>query len=304
MKKDNCKKYQSVFNGWNKNRIAVETFLMSMDEPYIYVPKEGEEFRQCYLSDRKANRSQKFYKARHEMPKNWWVSNYGTILTVEGNDIKGYSVVLYLGQFTSTNRLQVKIKGKAYARETIVGLVFADKIPFIDLGVAEIIERKGLSAFRKIKGKNVETQGIELHHQEGYQKSLNVKEALDNLIENCNPKHIRFLQSSMHKMLTIIGDHNERLYKGETRVVDLQAISKAASTVKMSEPFAYIPGEKKYTGDVVTVNTLKYEDGKTTDLYTFVNEWIQGKRNGEGMKSMIPIPMVVTLLNDTQQRLE
>lgn len=69
MKKDNCKKYQSVFNGWNKNRIAVETFLMSMDEPYIYVPKEGEEFRQCYLSDRKANRSQKFYKARHEMPR-------------------------------------------------------------------------------------------------------------------------------------------------------------------------------------------------------------------------------------------
>ena len=113
MKKDrkNSRAYAKIFEEWNKNR----TPLTLNGEDFTYIPEPGEEFRQCYLADTKKNRQQRFYKARHGLPKNWWVSDQGTIVRVMGSKKAGYRVALYYGQ--GGPRLQVRIKKDAYPRE-------------------------------------------------------------------------------------------------------------------------------------------------------------------------------------------
>ena len=100
------------------------------------------------------------------------------VIRVEGSHKKDYRVTLYLGQCSSTGRFQVVHKKKVYARETIVGVVFPDKIPIIDPMAAEIIERKGLNAFRKARGNMAKSESIELHHVNGYIRAKNMREAL------------------------------------------------------------------------------------------------------------------------------
>lgn len=100
----NSRVYAKIFEEWNKNR----TPLTLNGEDFTYIPEPGEEFRQCYLADTKKNRQQRFYKARHGLPKNWWVSDQGTIVRVMGSKKAGYRVALYYGQ--GGPRLQVRIK--------------------------------------------------------------------------------------------------------------------------------------------------------------------------------------------------
>lgn len=107
--------YKKAFEAWNKERTALSVYCAKTDETYTYTPAEDEEFRQCHLEDICENRKQKFFKARHELPKRWWVSDHGTIIRIEGSKKKGYHVTLYLGQYSSTGRLQVVHKKKAYA---------------------------------------------------------------------------------------------------------------------------------------------------------------------------------------------
>ena len=86
----NSRVYAKIFEEWNKNR----TPLTLNGEDFTYIPEPGEEFRQCYLADTKKNRQQRFYKARHGLPKNWWVSDQGTIVRVMGSKKAGYRVAL------------------------------------------------------------------------------------------------------------------------------------------------------------------------------------------------------------------
>lgn len=165
------------------------------DEEYTYYPDSSEEFRPCYLETIPENERVRFFKARNEMPKNWWVSDQGTIIRIIGNKKDGYRAALYYGQ--SGSRLQVRIKKDAYPREAIVGLVFADKLPYIDGKAAECIEKKGLKAFRR----NRNGTGVEVHHCSSYVPFNTRTEALRNLKVNCNPKNIRFLLSKMHDIL-------------------------------------------------------------------------------------------------------
>lgn len=285
--------YRKTFEAWNKKRTTLSVYCRQMDEIYTYIPIEEEEFRQCHLEDTCENRKQKFFKARHGLPKKWWVSDRGTIIRVEGGEKNGYYVTLYLGQYSSTGRLQVKYKDETYARETIVGLVFPDKIPVIDPGAAAVIERKGLNAFRKARGNMSKAESVELHHVKGYVKSKNEKEAFDNMKENCNPKYIRFLQTQTHKVLSKVGKHAKNLYSGNESVEDIQALSAAVTSSGMEEPVCYIPGEKRNTGDICRTPDAVLENERNMSVYDFATAFLAGVIDGEGNILEKPVPVVV-----------
>lgn len=235
--------YAKIFEKWNTNR----TPLTLKGEDFTYIPEPGEEFRQCYLADTEKNRQQRFYKARHGLPKNWWVSDQGTIIRVIGNKKDGYRVALYYGQGGS--RLQVRIKKDVYPREAIVGLAFADKLPLIDEMAAECIEKKGLTAFRR----NRKGTGVEVHHCSSYVPFNTRTEAMRNLKVNCNPKNIRFLLSKMHDILAHMQPCMKRLYSGTETLEDIHALSEEISRANIGDrTTTFFPGESGRQGDITT----------------------------------------------------
>ena len=284
--------YKKTFESWNKERTALSVYSAKTDETYTYTPTEDEEFRQCHLEDTYKNRKQKFFKARHELPKRWWVSDRGTIIRVEGSKKKGYHVTLYLGQYSSTGRLQVVHKKKAYARETIVGLVFPDKIPVIDPGAAAVIEDKGLNAFRKARRNMTKSESVELHHVNGYVKSENMQEALEKMKENCNPKYIRFLQTQTHEILNRVGNHAKNLYTGNENIEDIQTFSAAVASSGVEEPVCYIPEEKRNTGEICRTSDVTLENGMKMSVNDFATAFLTGVIDGEGNILEKPVPVV------------
>lgn len=267
MKKNrkNSRAYAKIFEEWNKNI----TPLTLNGGDFTYIPEPGEEFRQCYLADTKKNRQQRFYKARHGLPKNWWVSDQGTIIQVIGNKKDGYRVALYYGQGGS--RLQVRIKKDAYPREAIVGLVFVDKLPWIDEKVAECIEKKGLKAFRK----NRNGTGVEVHHCSNYVLFNTRAEAMRNLKVNCNPKNIRFLLSKMHAILAHMQPCMKRLYSGTETLEDIHTLGEEISRAGVGDrTITFLPGESGRQGDVVTFpapanGNVKFENNNSMSLQQF-----------------------------------
>lgn len=96
MNDNDYQKYVKVFETWNENRTPLT--LRWKDEEYTYYPDSSEEFRPCYLETIPENEQVRFFKARNEMPKNWWVSDRGTIIRIIGNENDGYQAALYYGQ--------------------------------------------------------------------------------------------------------------------------------------------------------------------------------------------------------------
>lgn len=284
--------YRKTFEAWNRERTALSVYSAKNDEIYTYTPAEDEEFRPCHLEDTCENRKEKFFKARHELSKRWWISERGTIIRVEGSKKKGYHVTLYLGQCTRKGRLQVRRKKNVYARETIVGLVFPDKIPVIDPGAAAVIERKGLNAFRKARGNMSKAESVELHHVNGYVKSENMKEAFGNMKENCNPKYIRFLQAQTHKVLSKVGNHAKNLYAGNESIEDIQTLSAAVTSSGVEDSLCYIPGEKRNTGDICRTPDAVLENEMKMSVYDFATAFLTGVIDGEGNILEKPVPVV------------
>ena len=293
MKKE-IENYRRTFEAWNKERTVLSAYGKRTGETYTYMPTDDEEFRPCYLEDTCENRQQKFFEARHELPERWWVSDKGTIVSVQGSSEKDYHVTLYLGQCTSTGRLQVVHKEKKYARETIVGLVFPDKMPVIDPGAAENIERKGLNAFRRAEGNMAESESIELHHVNGYIRSKNMQEAFENMKENCNPKNISFLQAQAHRVLSRIGNHAENLYEGNETSEDIKNLGRAITASGIEGPLTYLPGERRNTGNICSTSDVTLQNGTRMSIYDFVNAFLAGKIDGEGNILERPAQVVAT----------
>ena len=186
--KKNCRTYREIFNEWNKNR----TPLRFRDKIY-YNPQPDEEYRQCYLPTTCKN--ERFYKARHCLPKHWFVSNYGTIITVKRGKPE-----LIVGQFTDYDRMQVSFYYKddryTLARESLVALVFNDSVPCTE-EATKLIEKKGLIAFNR----RSDFQCVELHHINGYihpQDALDILQIMQNLPSNCASDAIQLITRFEH----------------------------------------------------------------------------------------------------------
>lgn len=186
-----------------------------------------------------------------------------------GSKKAGYRVALYYGQ--SGPRLQVRIKKDAYPREAIVGLVFADKLPYIDGKTAECIEEKGLKAFRR----NRNGTGVEVHHCSSYVPFNTRAEAMRNLKVNCNPKNIRFLLSKMHDILAHMQPCMKRLYSGTETIEDIHTLGEEISRAGVGDrTTSFLPGESGRQGDVVTTpvnDNVKFENNKSMSLQQFLD---------------------------------
>lgn len=267
MNDNDYQKYVKVFETWNENRTPLT--LRWKDEEYTYYPDSSEEFRPCYLETIPESEQVRFFKARNEMPKNWWVSDRGTIIRIIGNENDGYQAALYYGQ--GEKRLQVRIKEQAYAREAIVGIVFEDKIPWIDEKAAECIEKYGLAAFRR------NGEGIEVHHCKGYATFSSRTEAMNNLKINCDLNNIRFLPANVHKVLGYIQPNMKRLYSDTETIEDIHAINEALVRADVKETTIVSPGASGRQGDIRclgdTVTTL---DGRQMSFENAIKDMLQG----------------------------
>lgn len=186
--KNNSRNYNKIFKEWNNRRTQLK-----FRETIIYTPQPDEIFRQCYLPASK--KKEKFYKLRHVLPKYWFISNYGTIISVSTG-----AAELIVGQFTGYDRLQVSFRYNqdkfTIAREAIVALVFNDMIDCTE-EAAKLIEEKGLEAFRRRR----DMQCVELHHIKGYihpETPLNILQIMQNLPSNCKPDAIQLVTRLEH----------------------------------------------------------------------------------------------------------
>lgn len=138
--KRNHKYYQEIFEKWNNRRTSLE-----IPRLLIYQPKDDEEFRQCYLPE--TAKGQPFYKARHSLPKYWFVSNYGTILTLE-HDIPELLVDIVTDEDKIASSFDYGGLTYQIDNDALVALVFNTE-SYIETAAKEIIEIKGIKAFTK-----------------------------------------------------------------------------------------------------------------------------------------------------------
>ena len=199
--KKNYKYYQAIFNQWNENRTK-----LTFKEYVVYTPKEDEIFRPCYLPE--SSKGEPFYKARHALPKYWYVSNYGTMLT-----LKNGRVELYIGQTSTSNRLQscFYVNGDRYSlsRESIVALVFNESVQCSDCA-RELIAKKGVKAFNR----GGYSKSVELHHSKGDlhpARFMDVYQIMENVPINCALDRIELLTAMEHN------------YVHHPRVLDVQS---------------------------------------------------------------------------------
>lgn len=186
--KNNHRTYKAIFDQWNRNRTPLQ-----FRKKIYYYPQPDEVFRPCYLS--KSHKDDKFFKTRNNLPKHWFVSNLGTIITVKRGKVE-----LIIGQFCCDDRLQVSFYYKqdrfVIARESIVALVFNDIIPCTE-DAEKLIEEKGLEAFRR----RPDFKCIELHHINGYlhpKDPMNVLQIMQNLPSNCKSDAIQLVTRLEH----------------------------------------------------------------------------------------------------------
>lgn len=155
--------------------------------------------------------------------------------------------------------------------KAIVGIVFEDKIPWIDEKAAECIEKYGLAAFRR------NGEGIEVHHCKGYATFSSRTEAMNNLKINCDLNNIRFLPANVHKVLGYIQPNMKRLYSNTETIEDIHAINEALVRADVKETTIVSPGASGRQGDIRclgdTVTTL---DGRQMSFENAIKDMLQG----------------------------
>lgn len=171
--------------------------------------KDDEIFRPCYLPE--SQKSEPCYKARHALPKYWFVSNYGTMITAQNGRVE-----LFVGQISSSNRLQAcfNYKGDRYvlARETIVAMVFNESVQCSDCA-RELIEKKGVKAFSR----GGYSTSVVLHHSKGYLQPvrlMDVYQIMENVPINCALDRIELLTAMEHNYV-----HHPRVLDVQTKTI-------------------------------------------------------------------------------------
>ena len=94
-KSKDTREYVKRFKAWDKGvsdggeHVKRETLYSQDSDKTAFTPKDDESFVQCYTT----NTTAKFYKVRHSLPKYWFISQYGNLISfrsVEGDYIKPF----------------------------------------------------------------------------------------------------------------------------------------------------------------------------------------------------------------------
>ena len=239
-KQTETQRYQANYKRWNKDRTDVVYTDRTGQPIYTYHPldQNEEEFRQCYLSAN--HKKDEFYQVRKELPKDWWVSDRGYIVSFKGDKPKGY-----FGQLSNDGRMQVRLKDNILSYEAIKAFCFPEKMNLQENETLKMIEEQGLKAFKRMSGKEF----IELHHEKGIIPAKDNQEALQLLPENSNLRHINFLRNTVHDILDGLGAYHKAIDPDEK--VKILADKVADKDIK--EPLFILPGDRPRTGTVASL---------------------------------------------------
>ena len=170
-KSKDTREYVKRFKAWDKGvsdggeHVKRETLYSQDSDKTAFTPKDDEIFVQCYTT----NTTAKFYKVRHSLPKYWFISQYGNLISfrsVEGDYVKpfptgkkGTQREAYKPQYINSCNGPVNLD---------VGLLVAISFGYeATTNAKRLLDEIGIRALlRGRKGK----RHVEIHHQgkDGY----------------------------------------------------------------------------------------------------------------------------------------
>lgn len=252
-KQTETQRYQANFKRWNKDRTDVPYTDRTGQLMYTYHPldQNEEEFRQCYLSAN--HKKEEFYQVRKELPKDWWVSERGYIVSFKGDIPKGY-----FGQLSNDGRMQVRLKDNVLSYEAIKAFCFPEKLNLQENETIKMIKEQGLKAFKHTPGKEF----IELHHEKGVIPAKDNQEALKLLPENSDLRHINFLRSTVHDILDGLG----AWHKATDPEEKFNILAGKVADKDIKEPLFILPGDRPKTGTVASL--IDQQEDPNIIIYT------------------------------------
>lgn len=203
-RKSYAQKYLEKFETWKQEKLKNEDyFIKGSVENYITTKTELESFSQCYTK----NESQKYFKARNQLPQYWFISDKGTLVTASRNGISfvkpSIRGSLNVNKKGLTHRREVyelscskkgkkgKFDGLTLEVGTLVSLVFGGTA---SQEAEELLNKYGLKVFAE--------QMVTLHHIEGYKYGLTKEEIESYRSYNCDISRTQFVTFWEHKVLT------------------------------------------------------------------------------------------------------
>lgn len=251
-KQTETQSYQNNFKRWNKDRKDIIYADRTGQPIYTYHPldQNEEEFRQCYLSAN--HKKDDFYQVRKELPKDWWVSDRGYIVSFKGDIPKGY-----FGQLSNDGRMQVRLKENVLSYEAIKAFCFPERLNLRENETVRMIEEQGLRAFKRMPRKEF----VELHHEKRIIPAKNNQEALKLLPENSDLNHINFLRSTVHDIMDGLGAYHKATDPEEKAKI----LAEKVADKGIKEPLFILPGNRPRTG---TVASLINKDDQNIIIYT------------------------------------
>lgn len=269
--------YLKIFREWQKEALKSKNYNVVSAKNHSQqitiqslTRSELQNFRQCYTTDK----TTKYYKARHQLPKYWFLSDKGTLLTVANGKVELYTA--YITKKTLKAREQYKISKYSIGVDpaVLVGFVFGCDCTS---KAEKLINCNGLRA--------LQVGIVDLHHKKGYAHAKNadkLKEELkENRIKNCKLKDILFCTHKEHDMLTYMPNTNSITAEAEYK--QLQRIINTYPDIKV--PIVIVQDNNQ--GGYITENV---EDIK--NIFNSKNQvlsFIQTIRDKNGNLRQIPI---------------
>lgn len=180
----------------NKDRKVIDTYDI----------QQGEEFRQVWTNDKSA----KYCKVRNQIKPYYFVSNYGTVVSLYG--LKANLITLVprsnkYGYLRFVITPMTRTKGSwTTTPEHLVGLTFECEA---DSTALKNMQKYGVDALRE-KKKDIPS-AVELHHIRGHKGGESEKELMAHHIENCRIDNLLFVSAKIHERLTKFPDDSAGL---------------------------------------------------------------------------------------------
>lgn len=257
-------RFQKEFNAIVRNQ--VEVVGVKYDTEVREIITDAEKYRQCYKLGS---------KVREQLPKYWFVSKEGFLVSVNGQKAKWIKPNLTSGR----PQFKVSYHGKLYPITTydLVGLVWDS---YVSPDAEKALDKYGLKVIgRSIKPrrKGKKDKNSTLQHVlkvQGHHKGNSYihKNDLESYVANNNPEQLQFITNREHITLhALSGSWNED--KGKFFREDMVNVPDESPKVYMPEEVAMMPVEN-FRPVKVLEGHLEYleSDCFKTKEYTFVSE--------------------------------
>lgn len=215
-------------------------------------------FKQCYTVDK----NEKFYKARQDLPKYWFVSDCGTLISFR-SDIPCLIIPSKSGKKieakSNNRREQYEISSRKSINRlkldpaVLVALVFGGDASD---QAYKLLTRQGLKALKHKRGSR---SAVELHHKEGYAHGETDQKVEEKRAYNADIRRTQFLTREEHDLLTYMPAVDA------PREKRIESMIKARNTLPNTHISFVVPYAQK-GGTIADKATIAVKDGKVTNV--------------------------------------